>query len=381
MPSPPPGTLPKRLGPPPMSSLLVIRTVRGGTRRGRRLRPFLAAVLGMLLMAVGSSASESPSELPPGPHWLSEPTQAGDERLIPFVVSGPVSDEPTTDDSGELIELLAASEPIPPDGGIHDWTQVFVPQDCWTWQPLPQGLIYRDYLAGAKQSRFRSVWHHERDEGRIWDITLGGHVGILRRGNSGPQRPVGFQVDIEGSAQLRLDRDENENLDATDFRFGVPFTWGDEVYQTKVGYYHISSHIGDEFLDENPGFERLNFVRETLIWGHSYYLNPELRIYAEMGYAFISDVSKPWEFQLGTDYSPACWTGTRGAPFAAVNYHIREELAYDGNVVGQVGWAWRNSPASGLFRLGLEYYHGRDDQFSFYRNSQSKVGFGLWYDY
>jgi len=50
-------------------------------------------------------------------------------------------------------------------------------------------------------------------------------------------------------------------------------------------------------------------------------------------------------------------------------------------VVGQVGWAWRNSPASGMFRLGLEYYYGRDDQFSFYRNIQNKLGFGLWYDY
>ena len=345
------------------------------------LRRILAAVLGLLVTMTGATASEWADDQPTDPQWLPLQTQTGEERLIPVVVAEHVGDDPATVESGDLIELLAATEPIPPGENGHAWSQVFVPQSYWTWQPLPQGLIYRDYLAGVKQSRFRSVWHEVADEGSIWDVTLGGHVGLLRCGSTGRQRPVGFQVDIEGSAQLRLDRDENENLDATDFRFGVPFTWGDEVYQTKFGYYHISSHIGDEFLDENPGFERLNFVRETLIWGHSYYLYPELRVYAEMGYAFLSDVSEPWEFQIGTDYSPACSTGTGGAPFAAFNYHVREELAYDGNVVGQVGWAWRSSPASGLFRLGVEYYHGRDDQFSFYRNSQNKVGFGMWYDY
>ena len=147
------------------------------------------------------------------------------------------------------------------------------------------------------------------------------------------------------------------------------------------GYYHVSSHVGDEFLVRNPGFNRINFVRESLMWGHSYYCTSELRIYMEMGLAFLSDVSKPFEFQFGVDYSPACGTGTGGAPFAAINYHIRQELGYHGNIVAQFGWAWRRSPASGLFRFGLEYYNGYDDQFSFYRNTQNKLGLGLWYDF
>ena len=79
--------------------------------------------------------------------------------------------------------------------------------------------------------------------------------------------------------------------------------------------------------------------------------------------------------------SPACETGPEGAPFAAVNASLREELNYGGNFVVQVGWAWRRSPASGLFRTGAEYFHGKSDQFSFFNDFESKVGLGIWYDY
>jgi hypothetical protein len=70
-----------------------------------------------------------------------------------------------------------------------------------------------------------------------------------------------------------------------------------------------------------------------------------------------------------------------GAPFAAVNGHLREEVDFGGNFVAQAGWAWRRGPATGLYRLGVEYYNGKDDQFSFFDNSVEKIGFGMWYDY
>jgi hypothetical protein len=41
----------------------------------------------------------------------------------------------------------------------------------------------------------------------------------------------------------------------------------------------------------------------------------------------------------------------------------------------------RRSAASGLFRLGVEYYNGKDDQFSYFNESVEKIGLGLWYDY
>lgn len=262
-------------------------------------------------------------------------------------------------------------------------TEVAYDEACqyYHWSVIPQGLIYRPYLASAKESRFRAVWNDERGEGDIWDVTLGGQVGILRYGTSGDTRPMGWQLGIEGAGLVRLDLDENSDVMASDYRFGVPLTWGNQFYQTKFGYYHLSSHVGDEFLLKNVGFPRLNFSRDVLVWGIS--LTPwELwRFYSEAGYAFYSDVSQQWEFQFGAEYAPNGATGTRGQPFAAFNGHLREEVDYGGNVAFQTGWAWRRSPASGMFRMGVEYYNGKSDQYSFFDESEQKVGFGLWYDY
>ncbi len=249
------------------------------------------------------------------------------------------------------------------------------------WQLMPQGLIYRQYLAGVKESRFRGVWSNGKGEGNLLDASLGGQVGLLRYGSFGNGKPVGWQLGIEGAGQVRLDLDQDADVDAADFRMGVPLTWGDEITQVKFAYYHLSSHLGDEFLLKNPGYQRLNYSRNVLVLGYSIYPTELWRVYAEIGYAVSSDVSQPWETQFGIDYAPNGATGFHGAPFAAVNAHLRQEVDFGGNFVFQAGWAWRRSPASGMLRTGVEYYNGKSDQYSFYNLSEQKVGYGIWYDY
>ena len=249
------------------------------------------------------------------------------------------------------------------------------------WQILPQGLIYKQYLAGVKESRFRGVWNHDASGRDLWDASLGGQVGLVRYGSYYQGRPVGWQLDLEGAGQVRLDRDQDMDVDAADYRVGVPLTWGDNVSQWKFAFYHLSSHLADEFLLKHPGYPRLNYSRNVLVLGYSIYPAERWRLYAEVGYAVDSDVSEEWETQFGVDYAPAGATGMHGEPFAAVNAHLREEVDFGGNVVFQLGWAWRRSPASGMFRTGVEYFNGKSDQFSFYDESEQKVGFGIWYDY
>ncbi|MBA3483445.1 MAG: DUF1207 domain-containing protein [Pirellulales bacterium] len=290
---------------------------------------------------------------------------------------------------GPLTEQGVAEEVGPPvqyEGQIVALTDYDPVTYGYSGQPyelhlMPQGLIYRSYMAGAKESRFRSVWHEEGGNHSIWDISLGGNVGILRYGTRGDTRPEGVQLGIEGAGLVRLDRDSNHDVAATDYRFGVPVTWGDSIHQVKLAYYHLSSHVGDEFMLSNPGFQRFNYSRDVIVWGHSLYPTERFRVYGEIGYAFYNDVCDPWELQFGFDYGPNDRTGARGAPFAAINAHLREEVNYGGNLVAQAGWAWRRSPATGLYRVGVEYYNGKDDQFSFFNQSVEKIGLGMWYDY
>jgi hypothetical protein len=253
--------------------------------------------------------------------------------------------------------------------------------DEWHWQLLPDGLIYRSYLAGFKEPRMHSLWAEDEELGSIWDIALGGRVGLLRYGDSNDAMPDGWQLDLEGAAFPRLDLDEDRDLVAADFRAGMPLTFGDGPWRSKLAYYHLSSHLGDEFMLKNPTVTRYNYSRDVMVLGQSYYLNPDWRVYGEAGWAFYSDVGGEWEFQFGVDYSPFEAGGPGGSPFAAMNAHLREEVDFGGNLVAQLGWQWRQMASGHLLRIGVEYYNGKSDQFEFFNRFENKVGLAVWYDY
>jgi len=255
--------------------------------------------------------------------------------------------------------------------------------EAWTWQLLPDGLLWKSFLAGPKEPRISGALLYDTNRSQwVLDTTLGGRVGILRFGTSDSVRPEGWQLDVEGAAFPRLNVDEGEDLDSVDFRLGVPLTWRRGPYQFKFAYYHLSSHVGDEFLKRNPDFRRINFSRNALVLGVGYFPIQDLRLYAETGYGFLNDGgNKEWEFQFGFDYAPAAPTGLRGSPFLAMNVHLRQEVDYGGGFNTMAGWAWRGARTGHLFRAGLQYFNGKTSQYEFFQQSEQLIGFGIWYDY
>ncbi len=281
-----------------------------------------------------------------------------------------------------VLEREPAEVPLLPPDGKALGSAVFPAANTWTWQVLPPGLIYRSYLAGPKEPRFAGHWANlSGDENEVWDVTLGGRIGVLRYGTRDPLWPEGWQVDIEGAAFPRLSLDHQRDLIATDFRFGVPLTYRRGPWETKFGYYHLSSHLGDEFLESHVDAERINYVRESLVWGVALRPTAALRFYGEAGWAFYRDGgAEPWELQVGVSYAPGYPTGLAGSPFFAVNGHLWEEVDFGGNVVVQGGWAWRG--ASGhLLRAGVHYLNGKSNQYQFFRRHEEQIGLGLWFDY
>lgn len=316
-------------------------------------RPLTVASL-LLAMAAALAQADSPAV----------GTSIRDDSVIPTsFAEGPPQDFVNLD---QIAGYAEAGETVP---------------DIWTWQVLPEGLVYENYLAGTKESRLSVNYFKEEDLDWLIDGTVGGRVGIWRYGTMHSMRPDGFQVDVEGSAQLRLDPEENMDLHSADFRFGVPFTYGIGRSRWKFGYYHTSAHLGDEFLLRNPGFTRVNFSRDVLILGYTFYATPRIRLYGETGWAFYSDISEPWEFQFGIDSAPAAPTGPLGAPFWAVNGHLRQEVDFSGSITAQAGWAWRSDVCSPLLRAGFHYFNGKSNQYSFYNEHEQQVGMAIWYDF
>ncbi len=267
--------------------------------------------------------------------------------------------------------------------------------DSYEWQLLPLGAIYRPYLADLKASRLELLPLYEKDDNAMLDGTLGGRFGLLRYGSKNPIFPEGFQIDVEGSAQLRLDPNEEFDLRSTDYRAGLPLSWGYNRWRTKLAYYHISSHAGDEFLLKNPGFTRINYVRDEIVFGQSYFLDENWRIYGDIGYAFNTDGgAEPLELNFGFEYSPIqpvrlgsrtlgriYPNGVVSGPFLAVHGNLREELNYSGNVTGQSGWQWRNMADGRLLRIGGLIFSGLSNHYEFFSNYELQVGLGFWYDF
>ncbi len=287
----------------------------------------------------------------------------------------------------EPAQPLTAAEPVPsiaPPPGGFDAPPSQLPQQAawivpWTWQVLPDGLMYKDYLASNEEARLSSFLGYGNQTGWTWDSNLGGHVGILRYGTQDPAWPEGWQLDAEGVALVRLD--SSRSLVSSDFRVGFPVTHREGPWEFKFGYYHLSSHLGDLYIESHPGIERINYKREQLVFGVAYRPIPDLRFYSEASWAFAEDGgSQPWEFQFGVDYSPAQPNGIWGAPFAAINAKIFEDLNYAGNFTVEAGWQWRG-PTGHTLRTGVEYFNGYSFQRQFYNDFQSFVGAGVWYDF
>ena len=261
----------------------------------------------------------------------------------------------------------------------------------WSWHFLPTNLIYTSYLAGPKEPRLATVWYDDTDpdplapaiqNGWLWDMTVGARVSLLRYGTNTVLHPQGFEVQVEGAGFVRLDPQDEVDLRSSDYRFGIPLVYGVGRWQTKLAYYHLSAHMGDEAMLKHPDFTRVNYLRDAMVWGNSYYLFDWMRIYGEVGYAFNrSGGAEPWEFQYGTELIQARPTGPSGAPFLAINGMSRQELDWGGNVCVQVGWAWRGRLSERLLRTGFEYLQGCDPQYQFVLYNQNRCGIGIWYDF
>jgi hypothetical protein len=342
-------------------------------RRGSRATRLLLTVPLLCLCAAGLSslgprAAQADGFAESLESWETpaDPVQAGSEMS---------HGEPPWSDA----EIGWSASPYPVEETLVPACDLCEP---WTHQVVPDGLLYKSYLAGEKEPRIGSVWMNDSDNGTLWDSTLGGRVGLWRYGPRGPFANAGWQLDIEGAALLRLDFDGKQDLVGTDYRFGVPLTWRRGPLAAKVGYYHISSHVGDEFLIKNPTHERVNYVRESALVGLSYDVTPDVRVYGEIGYAVArSGGAEPWELQFGAEYSPLVCNGRRGSPFAAANVHLREEVDFGGNVVLQTGWQWRGADTNHLLRTGLQYYNGKSSQYSFFDTYEEALGVGIWFDY
>ena len=333
--------------------------------------------------------------------WLDAETAAINDRRAARVKNVIIEDE-SGESPNELVEATSGRGTTPKkvqtkglfgfnvennsrDGEsfYERWIAADSKSDEWSKQILPVGMMYPSYLASRKESRLQSILTYDKDYGTLWDITLGGRAPIFRYGTKDITQPEGWEIELEGAALLRLDCERHRNLAATDYRAGVPIIYGTRRFQVKTGYYHVSSHLGDNYLMDafRP---RVHYSRDSIMLGLAVKPTDSVRLYAEADYAFhTGHAAEPWEFQLGFEYTPEFTPTTSNwaaRPFLASHGHLYEERDFGGYWSTQIGLQWR-SPTNSLLRLGAEYFMGGDDLYQFHKTYQRKIGGGIWYDF
>ena len=327
---------------------------------------------------------------------LSEYSQASDARssVVNIPAQEPIrttahTQEPAEPISGEEQIVIPESQTeqafypaMTPDTVFSEYPQTHEQHLCW--QLLPNGLLYKTYIAGEKEARMQLVsFYDTRSKRKIWEAVLGGRAGLIRLSDPSVSNSDAFQLDLEGAVFARvLPEEVSAMLEGSDYRVGLYGTWKFDRLSYRAGYYHISSHVGDEYLIANPLFNRINYVRDSLLLGTAYDLNDVSRVYGEIGYALgIEGGAKPLEFQFGAEYAPLPTTQFTGAPFAAVNTHLREDFDFNGGVNVVAGWGWQGEHSKRRLRLGLNYYNGPSLQYEFFDRWENLVGGGIWLDY
>lgn len=188
-----------------------------------------------------------------------------------------------------------------------------------------------------------------------------------------------LQLELEGGVWAVFDplHDSSPLMDA-DYYVGFPLTYAFDTWAIRLRGYHISTHIGDEFLLDHKHFKRRNPSIEAFDLFVSDQYTRDIRLYGGIGFVACQDDS----FRLGRLYLQAglelrlfeigyydyC-NRLYGVPIFGMNFYYQSHFKNHINQTYVLGYEWgKTSGLQHRLRLFLEYHDGYsvDGQFSIF---------------
>ncbi len=254
----------------------------------------------------------------------------------------------------------------------------------WDVEFAPSGDLYRTYLADPRQSKSGTkvqfpVRGTSEDNIKIENV-LGGHRSLVRW-SDGAHPDTEMELVIEAAVFSRFDIQEGWDMDAADYRFGFPFLYRHEDVILKFHLYHITSHLGDEYISRE-GRKRDSYHLDEMSVGMSYPYDQPWRVYGEVGISIYNGPeTKSGRGQLGAEYifEPI---SSRISPYVAVDLQTRNEIEWSWNASAMAGLMMtsKNGVGHGL-RCFLEYYRGNDVQTQFKGDREHFLAVGFAADF
>lgn len=204
-----------------------------------------------------------------------------------------------------------------------------------------------------------------------------------------------LQIDIVGSVWAVFNycdlppsksADFSELVNA-DYMFCIPITYAFDKWSFRTRLYHISSHLGDEFICNNPIYliKRVNPSYEAVDFFGSYQFSQSLRVYGGGGVILHSDKTfklKPLYVQYGMEVrllgQKMLNQGLYGTPFFACHIDNYQQHSWNLDLTMMLGYEFSKLQGVGRrVRVFLEYHQGYswEGQFFNERTAYGELGF------
>ena len=239
---------------------------------------------------------------------------------------------------------------------------------------FPQStLLFQPMIADPREPTYSATF-------RLGDRIMGKYVIAVSFGDSFPifrWRDIfcggDLQIDLQAGiwADFKMGAYNNPNheiseLVTTDYLVGIPLSYAIDRWSFRFRIYHISSHLGDEFLVNHPGFVRKNPSMEAIDLFTSYQITEGIRVYFGPGWILHSDDTyhlDPMYFEYGGEFRMfghnSYYHRIYGTPFIALFFRNWQAChwQFDGNIL--VGYEWSKMQGVGRkLRVYLQYFNG-----------------------
>ncbi|WP_194847324.1 DUF1207 domain-containing protein [Candidatus Neptunochlamydia vexilliferae] len=301
------------------------------------------------------------------------------DSIISFVsdVPGVISVTPVEKFPEEKLAKLEERETRPQINGI------WFPQQTVLYPPMianPMATIYSAaYRIGDNVVGTKSI-----------AVSYGDEFPIFRwrdvfRWNGAMQ--IGIQAGVWSVFKMGVHHDNGEisELFNTDYLVGFPLTYAANKWAFRLRVYHISSHLGDEFIVHHPEVKRVNPSMEALDLFVSWQVNKALRVYVGPGWVWHSDSTYPIKPPLYVEWGGEVrllgqkffYHRLYGTAFLAV--YLRNWQVNGWNLDGTYMAGYEVSKLEGVgrkIRLFVNYHRGYSVG-QFFKDRTSFTGFGF----
>lgn len=270
-----------------------------------------------------------------------------------------------------VCDVKVVCHPLPESYGIHCLKErIRKDADCYgTW--LPSGpLLFGPLIADPRQVQLSGAY-------RVGDETIGPHLGAVAFGDDFPfyrwydvgRKHAEMQIGLESGifAVFNLDKPSMDLINA-DYYVAFPLTYAFDCWSFRLRIYHISSHLGDEFLLSlaQPNLVRTNPSFEALDFFSSYQLTKSIRLFGGVGYYLKSDRSCPFKhlyiaygFEVKMFCIKSCFYKLFWQPYLATYFQNREYHGWKPDSSYSFGVELgRMDNCGNRVRLSLEYHNG-----------------------